>query len=280
MARRASWKGFLKVSLVSCPVEFYPATSDNEKTSFRQVNRNTKNRVLQLRVDRVTGTEVAYDDIVKGYEVGKEEFILLEKTELDELKVESTKTVAIESFVQPDSIDPTYLEKSYFIAPDGKVGQDAFAVMREAMRQKGLVGIGTIVLTSREHPIMIEPFGKGMRAFTLRYPNEVRGEGAVFDDIPDVRVDPELLELAGKILDDRAGDFDPSAFRDRYEEAVVELIKAKQLNRPLPVKEDKPTVQSANLMDALRASIKDSRKASKPVTKEPVKAAPRKRKAA
>jgi len=256
MAPRAQWKGYLKLSLVSCPIALFPATSVAERVSFRQVNRQTGNRLRQQLVDSVTGDVVDSADKARGYEFAKDEFILVEDGELEELQVESTRTIEIDRFVPRAQIDLRYLESPYYIVPDDKVGQEAFAVIREAMRGKEMVAIARVVLARRERPIMLESFGKGMRAMTLRYPYEVRGEEAYFDEIPDVKVPDEMLKLADHILDTKATDFDPTTFKDRYEEAVVEMLTRKQAG--LPMRQEAAPSRSknvVNLMDALRQSL-------------------------
>lgn len=262
MAARAQWKGFLKLSLVSCPVALYPATSADARVGFRQINRQTGNRLRQQMIDSGTGEVVEGDDKAKGYEVGKDQYILIEKDELEDLQVESARTIEITSFVPAAQIDPRYVDKPYYVAPDGQVGQEAFAVIRDAMRSKGVVGIGTVVLSSREHPIMLEAFGRGIRASTLRYPYEVRGEETYFEDIDDSKPKPDLLKLAATIVEGKVAKFNPDSFVDTYETAVVDLIRAKQAGIKKPAaKAAKKKANTANLMDALRASVeRDTKK--------------------
>ena len=188
MAPRANWKGFLRLSLVTCPVALYPATSDSEKISFNQINRNTGHRIKYSRVDADTGEEVASEDIVKGFKVDTDTYVVVTKEELENVALESTRTIDIDEFVQRDEIDPRYIIRPYYLRPDGKVGHDAFAVIRETIREMNKVAIGRVVLTSREHIIALEPLDKGLMGTLLRYPYEVRAEGEYFDEIQDVKV--------------------------------------------------------------------------------------------
>ena len=256
MAPRPKWKGYLKLSLVSCPILLYPASSASERTAFRQINRQTGNRLKQQLVDAVTGDIVASEDKGRGYEVGKEQYIPIEDEEIEALQIESTRTIDIDKFVPRDQIDPRYIDSPYYIAPDGNVGQDAFAVIREAMRGKEMVALARVVISKRERVIMPEAFDKGLRATALRYPYEVRNEKPYFADIPDVKVEGEMLKLAEHILESKQGDFDPVEFEDRYETALTEMLKAKQAGRPVPT--NKPAESPSkvvSLMDALRRSV-------------------------
>ena len=184
MAPRAYWKGYLKLSLVSCPVALFPASSEREKVSFNQINKKTGNRIRYRKVDAETGDEVDSSEIIKGYEVGKGQYIEIEPEELEAIAIESKRTIEIDEFVPKKEIDALYLDNPYYLAPDGEVGQQAFAVIREAIRKEGMVALGRVVFTSREHVIALEPRGKGLLGITLRYPYEVRKEDEYFDDIP------------------------------------------------------------------------------------------------
>ncbi|HEX5865110.1 MAG TPA: Ku protein [Casimicrobiaceae bacterium] len=256
MAPRPNWKGYLKLSLVSCPIALYPATSAAERVSFRQLNRQTGNRLRQQLVDSVTGEPVNSENKGRGYEIGKDQFLMVEDEELDAIQVESTHTIEIDSFVPRDQIDERYLDSPYFIAPTDKIGQEAFAVIREAMRDKKMVGIGRVVIARRERVIMLESFGKGILGTTLRYPYEVREAEGYFEDVPDIKLSDEIRELATHILETKRADFDPAKFEDRYETALVEMLKSKQVG--MPMKAEAPAPQPANvvnLLDALRRSI-------------------------
>ncbi|MGY3075850.1 DNA end-binding protein Ku [Bradyrhizobium sp. LM6.10] len=222
MAPRANWKGFLRLSLVTCPVALYPATSESEKISFNQLNRQTGHRIKYLKVDADTGDEVPNEDIVKGYQLEKDQFIEVSKEELEEIALESTRTIEIDEFVDKSDIDPRYLIRPYYIRPDGKVGHDAFAVIRETIREMDKVAIGRVVLTNREHIIALEPMDKGLVGTLLRYPYELRSEQEYFDEIQDVKVTKDMLDLARHIVNQKAGRFDPEKFEDHYETALIE----------------------------------------------------------
>ena len=256
MAPRAYWKGYLKLSLVSCPIALYPASSTSEKVSFHRINKQTGNRLKQLLVDSETDEPVEKEDITRGYEVGKREYIEVQEEELEKIQIESTHTIDIDSFVPRDEIDDRYLNAPYYIAPNDKVGQEAFAVIRDAIQAKGRVALARVVLTRREHVVMLEPFGKGLLGITLRYPYEVRDEDAYFDDIPDLKLPDEMRQLASHIVESKSGHFEPLKFVDHYETALVSLLQAKQAGRAIeaPKAEAAPR-RVANLMDALRASI-------------------------
>src|ERR1700746_959586 len=209
MAPRANWKGFLRLSLVTSPVTLYPATSDTEKISFNQINKNTGHRIKYARVDAETGEEVPNEDIVKGYKVDTDSYIEVTKDELENVALESTRTIEIDEFVKREEIDPRYIIRPYYLTPDGKVGHDAYAVIRETIRSMDMVAIGRVVLTSREHIIALEPMEKGLVGTLLRYPYEVRSESEYFDDIQDVKLTKDMLDLAKHIVDQKSGRFEP-----------------------------------------------------------------------
>jgi DNA end-binding protein Ku len=255
MAPRANWKGYLRLSLVSCPIALYPATSEREKIRFHQINSETGGRVRIRRVDEGTGKEVPYDQIVKGYEVGKGQYVEVTDEELEAIALESTKTIDIDSFVPREEIDQLYNIRPYYIAPEGKVGVDAFAVIRDVIEQTGKVALGRVVLTSREHVMALEPRGKGLMGTLLRYPYEVREESEFFDDIPAGHVTKDMIELAKHIVKTKSGHFQPEKFEDHYETALRELLKQKQAGVEIkPAKASKPA-NVINLMDALRRSV-------------------------
>jgi DNA end-binding protein Ku len=252
MAPRANWKGFLRLSLVTCPVALYPATSDSEKISFNQINKHTGHRVKYVKVDADTGEEVSNEDITKGFKVDTD---TVSKDELENIALESTRTIDINEFVPKSDIDPRYLVRPYYLVPDGKVGHDAFAVIRETIRSMDVVAIGTVVLTSREHIIALEPWDKGLMGTLLRYPYEVRDEREYFEEIQDVKVTKDMLDLAKHIVNQKTADFEPEKFEDHYEEALIELINAKRNGRTIGTK-PRPRVDNVvNLMDALKKSI-------------------------
>jgi Ku protein len=262
MAPRAYWKGYLKLSLVSCPIALYPASSSSERVSFNRINKKTGNRLKQQNVDSVTGDVVEREDIGRGYEVAKGQYIQVEDEELSKIQIESTHTIDIETFVPRAEIDDRYLDSPYYIAPTDKVGQEAFAVIRDAIRDKKMVALGRIVLTRREHVVMLEAFDKGLLATTLRYAYEVRSQGDFFEDIPDIKLPAEMRQLAAHIIDTKTGKFDPKKFEDHYENALTELLQRKQAGRVVePIRDAEPKErQVINLMDALRASLKGNAK--------------------
>ncbi len=259
MAPRANWKGYLKLSLVSCAVALFPATSRSERIRFNIINRGTGHRVRYQVVDADTGEEVPEEDRVKGYKVESDRYVLLEEDELDKVALESTHTIDIESFVPREEVDELYLDEAYYLVPNDKVGVDAFAVIREAMREKGLVGLARVVLYRRERIVMLEPRDKGIVGVLLRYKNEVRNQHDYFDDIPDVKIPKDMLQLAEHILESKKAKFDPSKFEDRYETALQDLINAKQAGRKLPPAPSAQPSNVVNLMDALRKSVQSDR---------------------
>ena len=270
MAPRANWKGFLRLSLVTCPVALYPATSDTEKVSFNQINRKTGHRIKYAKVDADTGEEVAADDIMKGYKVDTDTYIEVTKDELDDIALESTRTIEIDEFVPKSDIDNRYLIRPYYLVPDGKVGHDAFAVIRETIRAMNKVAIGRVVLTNREHIIALEPLDKGLMGTLLRYPYEVRAEEEYFDEIQDVKVTKDMLDLARHIVNQKAGRFEPDKFEDQYETALVDLINRKRAGKPITPKERPRGENVVDLMDALRKSIGGTAAETK-ATKKPAK---------
>jgi DNA end-binding protein Ku len=257
MAPRAYWKGSLKLSLVSCPVLLYPAATTVDKTRFHMINKETGNRLKQQMVDAETGDVVESGQKGRGYELKKGEYVEVEKDELEAVQIESNRTIDIDSFAPKEEIDKRYIDYPYYIAPDGKAGIDAFAVIRDAMKDRGRVALARIVLTNREHTIAIEPLGKGLLGITLRYPYEVRDEHEYFDDIKNPKISKDMIELAAHIIDTKAAHFDPSKFKDEYEDALKTLVKRKAAGKP--VKSAEPEERRDNvisLMDALQQSLK------------------------
>jgi DNA end-binding protein Ku len=253
---RPYWKGFLKLSLVSCPICLYSGTASSERVAFRQINRKTGNRLRQQLVDEVTREPVEGPDKARGYEYANNAYIPVDEDEFDAIAIESTHTIEIERFVPRDQIDARYLDTPYYIAPNGDVGQEAFAVIRAAMRGKAMVGLGRVVLSKRERVITLEPWGKGLIATTLRYPYEVRNADEYFDDIPDLTVEPEMLTLAEHIVNSKAADFEPSQFVDHYEAALVDMLKKKQSGVVVSRERALPQPRNVtNIIDALRQSI-------------------------
>jgi DNA end-binding protein Ku len=265
MAPRANWKGFLRLSLVTCPVALYPATSDTEKVSFNQINRKTGHRIKYAKVDADTGEEVASEDIVKGYKVDTDTYIEVSKDELEDIALESTHTIEIDEFVPKSEIDSRYLIRPYYLVPDGKVGHDAFAVIRETIRSMNKVAIGRVVLTNREHIISLEPLDKGLMGTLLRYPYEVRSEKDYFDGIQDVKVTKDMLDLAKHIVEKKSGTFEPDRFEDHYESALVDLINKKRSGvRVAPKAAPKTGGNVINLMDALKRSLASEQQSAPP----------------
>ena len=259
MAPRAYWKGYLKLSLVSCPVALFPASSEREKISFHQLNKKTGNRIKYRKVDAETENEVDASDIVKGYEVGKGEYIELEPEELEAVAIESTRTIEIDEFVPKNEIDDLYLNNPYYLVPDGEVGQQAFAVIREAIRKQGMVALGRVVFTSREHVMALEPRGKGLLGVTLRYPYEIRKEEQYFDEVEDEKIPKDMLELATHIVETKSGHFNPDKFEDHYENALKELLKKKRAGEKIEAPKEREPAKVINLMDALRRSVSAER---------------------
>ena len=263
MAPRANWKGFLRLSLVTCPVALYPATSDTEKVSFNQINRKTGHRIKYAKVDADTGEEVANEDIMKGYKIDTDTYIEVSKDELDDIALESTRTIEIDEFVPKSDIDNRYLIRPYYLVPDGKVGHDAFAVIRETIRSMNKVAIGRVVLTNREHIIALEPLDTGLMGTLLRYPYEVRSEKEYFDDIQNVKITKDMLDLAKHIVEQKSADFAPEKFDDRYESALIELINQKRNGLKTPAKAAPKTGGNViNLMDALKRSLAGTKQAA------------------
>jgi DNA end-binding protein Ku len=271
MAPRAYWKGFLRLSLVTCPIALFPATSESEKISFNQINKKTGHRIKYQKIDADTGEQVSSDDIIKGYKVDTDRYLEVSKDELENIALESTRTIEIDQFVPRSEIDDLYLVRPYYIVPDGKVGHDAYAVIRETIRTMDQVALGRVVLTSREHVIGLEARDKGLMGMLLRYPYEVRDSSEYFDDIQDVKITRDMLDLAKHIVEQKSGHFDPSKFEDHYEAALQDLLSKKQKGLPIAHAKKSSPDNVINLMDALRASLKTSGKTALPG--KPVKAA-------
>jgi DNA end-binding protein Ku len=275
MAPRSNWKGYLKLSLVSAAIAIFPATSQSEKVRFNTLNRATGNRLKRQMIDSETGDVVESDEQVKGYAVGKDQYVIVEDDELASIAIESTRTVDIERFVPKATIDDRYRDTPYYLAPEDQVGQEAFAVIRDAMKKKKMVGIARVVMARRERIMMLEPFGKGLMGTTLLYPYEIRGEESVFEEIPDLKLPEQMVGLAEEIIDRMTGNFEPEKFEDRYENAMIELIRSKQAG--LPTKVEKAPARAANvvnLMDALRRSVEADQGGKRKAKAAPAKRAP------
>jgi DNA end-binding protein Ku len=282
MAARPTWQGHLKLSLVTCPVALYTATSATSHVSFHLINPETNNRIRMVPTDPDSGP-VERSDLVKGYEVSKDEYVLFDDEDFDKVKLESTRTIDIGQFVDEDDIDRLYWDSPFYVVPEKGVGAEAFAVIRDSMKAAGKIAIGCLVLRNRERQIALEVRGKGLVAYTLRPHEEVRDAGDFFDDIPTVKADKDMVDIATRIIAQKEADFDPSEFKDRYDEALKEMIKAKQKGGKGLVEAPEPDdTNVVDLMAALRASLKGSagggRKA--PAKKAAAKKAPAKKTAA
>jgi DNA end-binding protein Ku len=254
MAPRAYWKGYLRLSLVSCPIQLFPATSEREKIRFHQINKKTGNRIKYCKLDSETGEKVETENIVMGYEVSKGHYVEVTKDELEAVAIESAHTIEIDQFVPRNEIDDLYLNVPYYIIPDGEVGRQAYVVIRGAIKKEGMVALGRVVFTTREHVIAIEPRDKGLLGVTLRYPYEIRKEQDYFGDLADEKVPKQMLELATHIIGTKVGHFQPEKFEDHYERALRELIKKKQRGEQLAKPKERTSAKVISLMDALRQS--------------------------
>ena len=271
MAPRAYWNGSLKLSLVTCPIALYPASTQAERTHFHQINSKTGHRLKQQLVDEQTGRVVDKDHKGRGYELSKGRYVEIDEEELEAVKLESTHTIEIDDFVPAADIDERYLDKPYYIIPNGKAGADAFAVIRDAMKRKDKVGLAGVVLSNREHVIALKPLGKGLLGTTLRYPYELRDESDYFGNIPNPKVSKDMVDLAAHILDTKASKFDPQKFKDKYETALKALVKRKAAGKTIEVLEEKEEDSNViNLMDALKQSL-----GRKKVTRSPAKSSKR-----
>ena len=269
MAARASWKGQLRLSLVSCQVKLFPATSASERISFNQLHKETHNRINMKAVDPELGL-VERSDLVRGYEYEPKQYIIIDDADIDAVRIESNHTMNIEAFVDAGEVDVLYQDTPYYLAPDGAMAEETFVVLREALRKSGKVAIARLVLTSRERVVTIGARETGMFVTTLRNPNEVRGTAEYFDNIPVGKPDPEMLDLAQKLIEQKVTTFNPKDYEDRYEQALMAMIREK-------LKGHNPIIAAApergnviNLMDALKASLGEA----KPAAKSKTKAAP------
>ncbi|PSJ64089.1 Ku protein [Pseudaminobacter soli (ex Li et al. 2025)] len=256
MTPRPAWKGYLKLSLVTCAVQLTNVTTNAERVSFRTINRETGNTVKRQYIDAVTGKPVEDKNEVKGYPIDKDQFLLVEEDEIEALHIESEHTMSLDGFVDKSEIEQIYLDTPYYLSPSDKVSEEAFAVIRDALAARKMAGLASIVLYRRERPAVIEPLGKGMLLTTLRYQNTVRKPATVFDDIDDVKIDDEMIELATHIIDKKRIKFDPSKFEDHFENALLEFIRAKKAGREPPVVKPSPQPSNVvNLFDALKKSL-------------------------
>lgn len=256
MATRPTWQGHLKLSLVTCSVTLYAATSSAADVRFHLINPATNNRIRMVTTDPDTGP-VERSDLVKGYEVAKDEYVLFDEADFDKVKLESTKTIAIDQFVDEADIDRLYWDDPFYVVPEKGVGVEAFAVIREAMKSAGKIALGQLVLRGKERQLALEVHGKGLVAYTLRAHDEVKKADDFFDDIPAVKADADMVEIAARIIGQKEADFDPTRFHDRYDEALREMIKAKQAGGKGVVAVAEPDDTNViDLMAALKASLK------------------------
>lgn len=270
MAYRPSWQGHLKLSLVTCPVALYAATNPGGDVHFNLINPKTNNRIKMITTDPETGP-IERSELVKGYEVSKGEYILLTDEEIKSVRLESTKTIDIERFVAEDEIDRLYWDNPYYLAPDGKMAQEAFIVIRTAMEKSGQIALGRIVMATRERILALEPRGKGILAYTIRSDAEVRKPEEIFAGVSAAKPDAAMIAIAAKIIEQQEGPFDPSKFVDRYEEALKALIEDKKKgHKPATVAEPDDT-NVIDLMTALRASLGARGKSASKESKAPVK---------
>jgi DNA end-binding protein Ku len=253
------WRGFLRLSLVSCPITLSPATSETSRIRLNQLNKATHNRLRIRLVDEETGEEVERENIVKGYQIEKGQYVVLDEDELDAIQIESSKTIDLESFVDADEIDRLYFEKPYYVAPDGEVAAETYHVITRAMADKGRVGLGRVVISTREHPVAVEPHDGALLLTTLRAANEVRQPEKIEED---GEVSDEAVSLASMIIDKRSGRFTPKAFHDRYQDALRSLVEAKAKGRKIPLPQSIEPTKVVDLMEALKRSLSETPKAA------------------
>ncbi|HWK68256.1 MAG TPA: Ku protein [Rhizobiaceae bacterium] len=254
MAPRANWKGFLKVGELSCPVALYTAASTSERIAFHTINRATGHRVSRQFVDADTGKPVEKDEQVKGYEIGSGEYVVLEPDEVAAAVPKSDKTLTISAFLRCGDINSVYFDKPYYLAPADKHAEEAFGLIREGMRKNNVAAIAETVLFRRVRTLLIRAYDEGLVATTLNFDYEVRSEKEAFDDIPEMKIEGEMLELAEHIIKTKRGKFDPTKFDDRYEDAVAELVKAKMEGKKIELHKEPKREKVVDLMEALRQS--------------------------
>ena len=277
VAARANWKGYLKFGEISCPVALYTGASTSERISFHTVNRDTGHRVRREFIDPVTEKPVEREDQIKGFEIDTDRYVEVEPDEIANAVPDSKKLLAVAAFIPCSEIDTVFFDKPYYLAPSGKIGEDAFAVIREALRVSKVGALAHAVLFRRYRALMIRAQGLGLVAHTLNFDYEVRSAAEAFDEIPRLKIQKEMLELAKHIIETKKGEFDPSKFDDRYEAAVAEMVKAKLAGKPVKVLQKAKAPKVVDLMDALRASVGATTEA--PRRSRPVKSATRLKKA-
>ncbi|HVW58316.1 MAG TPA: Ku protein [Rhizobiaceae bacterium] len=263
MAPRPAWRGYLKLSLVTCAVELTGATTESEKVRFRILNQKTGNTVKRQYIDSTSGKPVAEDDQVRGHETGSDEFLLFEEDEIDAVQIESSHTLDLDGFVSKKDVPALYLDTPYYVTPADDVSEEAFAVIRDAMAERKMAGLTRIVLYRREHPALIEPYEKGMLLTTLRYDKTVRGENEIFEGLGKTSVDPDMIEMAEGIVDRKTMKFDPSTFDDRYEEALLDMITKRRKGKKADIAKPAETPSNVvNLFDALKKSLASEKQES------------------
>ncbi len=267
MPPRAMWKGQLRISLVSFGVRMYAATESSSRVSMNQLHAECNQRVKNLLTCPVHGT-IGRDEIVKGYEYEKGSYVIMDDADLDSIKLESTKNIDLVQFVDETEIDPLYFDSPYFLGPDGPLAEEAFRVIREALFEAGKIGIGKVVMRSREQIVAVKPLGKGFLLMTLRYAEEVRAPGDVFADVSDEAADAEQVQLAQSIIATKASEWDASAYKDDYRDKFLDIVKSKVAGaEPVAVSDDEAP-SSINFMDALKKSVEEAKEvAKKPAAK-------------
>jgi DNA end-binding protein Ku len=266
---RASWKGFLRISLVTCPIALYPATSSSARISFNRINRQTGARVRQLNIDDRTGEKVESEDIVRGYEIDRDRYVILEDEEIEAIQVEASKVIDVTQFVDADEVDPFYLETPYYLAPEGEVGEETYRVIRAALEETGTAGIGSIVLSNRQRRVLLTPKSRGIAMTTLRTDREVRSAEAYFEGIRDEAADAELVDAAKMLIERKRQPFQPSELVDQYDEALRELVRAKAKGET-PVYAPAPQPRAViDLMAALKQSLETEGAERKPAARRP-----------
>ena len=280
MAARPSWQGHLKLSLVTCPVALYNAVSAKSEVSFNMINPETGNRIRMITVDAGTEEPVERKNLVKGFEVEKGQFVIVTPEEIESVRLESTKTIDIESFVPAEEIDRLYWDNPYYLVPDGKMAAEPYAVIRAAMERSGKIALGRLVMSQRERLVALEPRDNGIVVSMLRNHDEVRAAKGFFDAIPDVKPDAEMVAIAEKIIDQKAADFDPTAFTDRYETALKELIASKRAGHQITRAEEPQDTNVVDLMAVLKASLAEREAKEAPRAAKAAKPAPAEKSAA
>lgn len=257
MATRPTWQGYLRLSLVSCPVALYTATTRSGEVHFNMLHKDTHNRIKMIATDPETGP-VDRSEIVKGYEIEKGRYVVVTDEEIKNVRLETTRSIDIERFVDEEEIDRLYWNDPYFLAPDGDMAVEAFTVIREAMTKAGKVALGRLVMHQRERLLALEPRDRGILAYTIRNKREVRDANEIFGAIPDVKPAPQMVEIAAKIIEQQEGPFDPSQFNDRYEDALRALIKEKEKGKTVSAPAEPKEAQVIDLMEALKRSLGQS----------------------